>query len=172
MNTPKTSPGSCPVSPAFRREDYPDAPFPDQEIYQHLGEESIRKLIRRHHRLMRTSHIGHLFGKDDQRFERIIEYTCDYFVEMLGGPKYFTGQRGEPRLGRRHRPFALTPADREAWLDFFRQALMENAIPQEIAQNLWNWVEPLSMRFLTPRIAPQQLQRMYLYTDKTGKTDD
>jgi len=46
-----------------------------------------------------------------------------YLVEWLGGPKRYTAERGAPRLGRVHRPFAIDAAARDAWLACMQQAL-------------------------------------------------
>ena len=148
------------------RSGFPDAPFPDPSIFETLGLETIRGLVRYHHQLMWQSDIQPVFGSDPIHFAKTVEYTAHYFIEMLGGPKLFTPVRGEPKLGRRHKPFNLTAYHRKVWLDCFRQALIEKQIPIEIAQAIWNWVEPLSMRFLTPRIEAEYLAREYLMAAK------
>ncbi|MBN2866397.1 MAG: hypothetical protein JXK16_10355 [Thiotrichales bacterium] len=151
---------------ACHRSGFPDAPFPDPSIYEALGSEKIRDLVRYHHQLMWQSDIQPVFGSDFGHFAKTVEHTANYFIEMLGGPKLFTVVRGEPKLGRRHKPFNLTPYHRVIWLDCFRLALKEKQIPISIAQEIWNWVEPLSMRFLTPRIEAEHLAREYLMAAK------
>ena len=48
-----------------------------------------------------------------------------YFSEWMGGPKVYSPERGEPRLRRRHMPFAIDDAARDAWMLCMRQALAE-----------------------------------------------
>jgi hemoglobin len=48
-----------------------------------------------------------------------------YFSEWLGGPRLFTPERGAPALRRRHQPFAIDSAARDAWMLCMRQALAE-----------------------------------------------
>lgn len=48
-----------------------------------------------------------------------------YLCEWLGGPKHYSAERGAPRLGRVHRPFALDAAARDAWLACMAQALAQ-----------------------------------------------
>lgn len=143
----------------LNRSDFPDAPFPDPALFTLLGEEKIIALVKVHHQLMRQSDIGAVFGQDEAHFQRTIQHTADYFVEMFGGPKRFTPHRGEPKLGKRHRPFALQAHHREGWLNCLAQAMQECHLPQEAKQMIWNWVEPLSMRFLTPIPLPETLKR-------------
>ncbi len=155
---------------AMHRSGFPDAPFPPQDLYQRLGEAKIAAVIRRQHELMWHSDIRTVFGSDPVAFERIITHSVHYFIEMFGGPKLFTSERGEPRLGRRHKHLQLTPYHRDVWLNAMRQALQENAVPQKISELIWQWVVPLSMRFLSPRIKVEELSNAPFMTDNTHTT--
>lgn len=147
---------------SLHRSGFPDAPFPKPDLYDKMGFELIDKVIRDQHVLLHQSSVAHLYGDDPVHFEKMVGYTANYFIEMLGGPKVFIPVRGEPKLGRRHKPFMLTPQDRVVWLETMREALHANQVPQEYAQEIWDWVEPLSMRFLSPRIEPENLERLSL----------
>jgi hemoglobin len=46
-----------------------------------------------------------------------------YLVEWLGGPRQYSAQRGPPRLGRVHAPFAIDAAARDAWMACMDEAL-------------------------------------------------
>jgi hemoglobin len=155
---------------ALQKGDFPDAPFPPNDVYHKVGEQAIRQLIRTQHELMWQSDIAVLFGQRSH-FERVVTYTEDYFIEMLGGPKLFTAQRGEPKLGRRHKPFNLTPHHREVWLACLEKAIVKCQFQTDSVQHLWRWVEPLSMRFLTPRLHPNQLKRILFMDGTNTKTD-
>lgn len=48
-----------------------------------------------------------------------------YFSEWMGGPRLYSPERGEPRLRRRHQPFAIDADARDAWMLCMRQALAE-----------------------------------------------
>lgn len=48
-----------------------------------------------------------------------------YFSEWMGGPKLYTPDRGAPMLRRRHQPFPIDAAARDAWMLCMRQALSE-----------------------------------------------
>jgi hemoglobin len=48
-----------------------------------------------------------------------------YLSEWMGGPKLYTPERGAPMLRRRHQPFPLDAAARDAWMLCMRQALAE-----------------------------------------------
>jgi hemoglobin len=51
------------------------------------------------------------------------EILVKYLSEWLGGPRLFTPERGEPRLRRRHQPFAIDSQARDAWMLCMRVAL-------------------------------------------------
>ncbi|MGH8919769.1 MAG: globin, partial [Actinomycetes bacterium] len=40
-----------------------------------------------------------------------------------GGPATYSQERGEPRLGRRHVPFRIGPAERDAWVGHMTDAV-------------------------------------------------
>ncbi len=48
-----------------------------------------------------------------------------YLSEWLGGPKVYTPDRGAPMLRRRHQPFPIDAAARDAWMLCMRHALAE-----------------------------------------------
>lgn len=49
----------------------------------------------------------------------------DYLCEWMGGPKAYSASRGAPMLRRRHQPFDIDAAARDAWMACMRQALAE-----------------------------------------------
>ncbi|HEY9108635.1 MAG TPA: group II truncated hemoglobin [Roseateles sp.] len=49
-----------------------------------------------------------------------------YLSEWMGGPKLYTPDRGPPMLRRRHQPFDIDAAARDAWMACMRQALTEH----------------------------------------------
>lgn len=58
------------------------------------------------------------------------EVLTRYLGEWLGGPPRYSAERGHPRLRRRHMPFSIGPAERDAWLLCMRRAL-EEVVPDE-----------------------------------------
>lgn len=48
-----------------------------------------------------------------------------YLSEWMGGPKLYSPERGAPMLRRRHQPFDIDNAARDAWMACMRQALTE-----------------------------------------------
>lgn len=48
-----------------------------------------------------------------------------YLIEWTGGPALYSVERGHPRLRRRHQPFAIGEAERDAWMLCMRKALAD-----------------------------------------------
>jgi hemoglobin len=46
-----------------------------------------------------------------------------FLVQLWGGPSTYSEQRGHPRLRLRHQPFAIGPAERDAWLGHMSAAV-------------------------------------------------
>jgi len=53
------------------------------------------------------------------------EVLSRYLTEWLGGPALYSSERGHPRLRRRHLPFRIADAERDAWMRCMRAALEE-----------------------------------------------
>lgn len=53
-----------------------------------------------------------------------------FLTQFFGGPRLYEAERGHPMMRRRHLPFPITPARRDAWLDCMDEALDEAAIEE------------------------------------------
>ena len=59
-----------------------------------------------------------------------------YLAEWMGGPRAYSTTRGAPMLRRRHHPFEIDEAAREAWMGCMRQALSETCSDGALRQEL------------------------------------
>jgi hemoglobin len=59
-----------------------------------------------------------------------------FLAQYWGGPSTYDLERGHPRLRMRHAPFAIGPAQRDAWLVHMRAALASVAPQPDIAARL------------------------------------
>ena len=149
-----------PTIPEMQDVIYPSVPFTSNRIFNVAGEDKIRELVTHHHNLLRVSPVKHLFAHSDSKFATLVKRTADFFVEMFGGPKYFTPKHGQPKLRHRHFPFTISEKDRIVWLDRMEQALIETNFPIEFHEEIWNWVEPLSIRMINRRTTTEEIERL------------
>jgi hemoglobin len=69
------------------------------------------------------------------------EVRLRMFLEQYwGGPKTYSEERGHPRLGMRHAPFAVTPTQRDRWLGHMHRALGEADMSPERIQQFWEYL--------------------------------
>ena len=119
---------------------------PDAAFYATVGEEGMRKLIDAHYELLKVSDAKHLFPiEDDAEFALAKKHAGDFFIQYLGGPKYFQASRGAPQMVGRHAPFAITAMMRRVWLITYKEAL-EGSIeaPKELKESFWNYLNTFS----------------------------
>lgn len=59
-----------------------------------------------------------------------------FLAQYWGGPRTYDDERGHPRLRMRHAPFAIGPAERDAWLRHMRDAIAWTDPPPPVAAKL------------------------------------
>lgn len=59
-----------------------------------------------------------------------------YLGEWLGGPPLYSAERGHPRLRRRHLPFPIGIAERDAWMACMRSALASVCVDPDLRETL------------------------------------
>lgn len=64
------------------------------------------------------------------------EVLVKYLAEWLGGPRLYSPERGEPRLRRRHQPFAIDSQARDAWMLCMRTALAQTCEDEALRAEL------------------------------------
>jgi hemoglobin len=64
-----------------------------------------------------------------------------FLAQYWGGPRTYDAERGHPRLRMRHAPFAIGPAERDAWLIRMRVAIAAEAPPPDVADRLHAYIE-------------------------------
>ncbi len=64
-----------------------------------------------------------------------------FLAQYWGGPRTYDAERGHPRLRMRHAPFAIGPAERDAWLRLMRGAIAAAEPPPAVAERLDAYLE-------------------------------
>ena len=64
-----------------------------------------------------------------------------FLVQYWGGPRTYDEERGHPRLRMRHVPFAIGPAERDAWLRLMGDAIDAAAATPAVAERLHAYIE-------------------------------
>lgn len=129
MNMPKPLPGvvAAPVNRHFERLG---------------GRPAVERLVQAFYRAMDTrpeaATIRAMHAPDLGPVRAVL---VDYLCEWLGGPRLYSTQRGAPMLRRRHQPFDIDAAARDAWMACMCQALEETtpdaALRAELEGAFW-----------------------------------
>ncbi len=64
-----------------------------------------------------------------------------FLAQYWGGPRTYDEERGHPRLRMRHHPFAIGPAERDAWLRLMRDAIERSAAPAAVVARLHAYID-------------------------------
>jgi hemoglobin len=67
-----------------------------------------------------------------------------FLVQYWGGPATYSQRRGHPRLRLRHQPFAIGPAERDAWLGHMAAAVESMSLPAAVRRALLDYFERAS----------------------------
>lgn len=67
-----------------------------------------------------------------------------FLIQYWGGPQTYSELRGHPRLRARHLPFAIGPAEREAWLGHMAAAVDSLTVDQAVKDALLKYFDAAS----------------------------
>ena len=120
---------------AFVRMDTHDKPTPAglklaapvNPHYEKIGgEPAVAALVEAFYRLMDTlpeaAGIRAMHEPDLSHTKAVLKL---FLSEWLGGPRVYSAERGQPHLRRRHMPFPIGEAERDAWMLCMKGALDE-----------------------------------------------
>jgi hemoglobin len=103
------------------------------------GHATFERLVARFYAAVRADPVlAPLYPQDDwdgaeTRLRRFLE-------QYWGGPTTYSDERGHPRLRMRHAPFAIGPAERNAWLTHMRDAVDSLELPPDQDATLWGYL--------------------------------
>ena len=102
------------------------------------GDEAFRHLVHEFYgRVYADPLLRPMFPDDRAAAE---ERLSLFLIQYFGGPATYSEQRGHPRLRMRHLPFAIGPAERDAWLAHMRVAVDELELPPLYEAELWDYL--------------------------------
>lgn len=92
------------------------------------GEATFRELVDRFYaRVERDPVLRPIFPSDLENGKR---WQFLFLCQFFGGPQAYAEERGQPRMRVRHMPFAIGPAERDAWLGHMLAAIDETGIQE------------------------------------------
>ena len=119
--------------------------LPDPAFLDHLGEAGVRNLVSDHYDALVNSPIKDLFPSDAKMLAMAKKHSADFFIQICGGPDYFTQSRGQPKMAKRHEPFKITPQARRVWLTCYHPLLLKLDLPSPVTQSFWDYLNIFSV---------------------------
>ena len=101
----------------------PITTFPDPAIFQALGAEGIRDLVRAVYRRIGASTIAGMFPVGEAALEAAADKSSLFFVGICGGPALYEQKFGPPRMRLRHQDFPIDDRARLVWLGCWEEVL-------------------------------------------------
>lgn len=120
------------------------SPVPDRRLYELLGEQGIRDMISQQYDLLAESEIKDMFPPVGPGLEMAKQHSADYIIQRFGGPAIYNERRGHPMLINRHKDFKITKRAREVWLESYREALLQQDLPDDVKISFWNFFDSFS----------------------------
>ncbi len=97
----------------------------------------IEQLVERFYALMDSLHeAATIRAMHGPNLAPVREVLVRYLTEWTGGPQVYSAERGHPRLRRKHLPFAIGQAERDAWMRCMTQALDDVVADPELKHQL------------------------------------
>ena len=96
---------------------------PQSTLYQRVGGiPYFKDLVERFYRFVEVdAKLRPIYPED---LEPGKDNLAMFLVQLWGGPPYYSRDRGHPRLRMRHMPFAIGQAERDAWFQHMREAVL------------------------------------------------
>ena len=95
----------------------------NRSVYELAGGEPVFRLLvsRFYARVADDPILRAVYPEED--LSDATERLTLFLIQYWGGPPTYSEQRGHPRLRLRHQPFAIGPAERDAWLGHMTAAV-------------------------------------------------
>ncbi len=109
-------------------------------FYEEIGgHATFERLVARFYAAVRTDPaLAPMYPQDD--WEGAEMRLRGFLEQYWGGPTTYSDERGHPRLRMRHAPFAIGPAERDAWLRHMRAAVDSLELTPEQDATLWGYL--------------------------------
>jgi hemoglobin len=118
----------------------PEPARPTESFYAAVGgEPTFRRLVANFYAGVREDAVLLPLYPPEELAEAEERLTL-FLMQYWGGPTTYGDLRGHPRLRMRHAPFAIGPAERDAWLARMRAAVDSLGLPTEQADPLWAYL--------------------------------
>ncbi|WP_407920414.1 globin domain-containing protein [Gottfriedia luciferensis] len=106
----------------------------NQSMYEYIGKEKLEELVDTFYSYVsKHERLSPIFPGD---WEETARKQKLFLTQFLGGPQYYSMERGHPRMRARHLPFPITIELAHDWLDCMAKAMDDVDLDEEIKEPL------------------------------------
>jgi len=99
-------------------------------MYEYIGKEKLEELVDTFYGYVsKHEKLSPIFPGD---WEETARKQKLFLTQYLGGPQYYSMDRGHPRMRARHLPFPITIERAHDWLDCMEKAMNDVGLGDEI----------------------------------------
>ena len=116
-------------------------PAPGESLYDRVGGRPFfDRLVTRFYEGVAEDPVLRPLYPDD--LTASIEHTAGFLAQFWGGGTgHYSDHRGHPRLRARHMPFAIGPAERDAWVHHMTVAVRESGAGPDEQREMLEYFE-------------------------------
>ncbi len=103
-------------------------------VHEVLGDRFFTELVERFYAGVEGDPILRPLYPDD--LGESIRHMTGFLIQYWGGSTAYSDERGHPRLRMRHAPFAIGPAERDAWFRLMMAALSGLCAERDVAVDI------------------------------------
>ena len=111
------------------------------------GEETFRLLVGRFYARVAVDPVLRPLYPDED-LANATEHLTLFLIQYWGGPSTYNEIRGHPRLRMRHQPFAIGPAERDAWFGHMKAAVESLDVVPAVRKAMNDYFEAASMAMI------------------------
>ena len=146
----------------------PPVNLPAPEFLRLMKEEGIRQMVSDHYDLLHRSKIRMLFPPTKEALEVAKKNSADFFIQICGGHPYYNENRGKPVMMNAHARFSITMDARDVWLECYIEVLSKLALPAEVIQSFWNYLNVFSIWMVNTKDEPVAMWKEKLLRGRTA----
>ena len=114
-----------------------------QSVYEMIGnDETFRVLVDAFYEKVYQDPILRPMFPDNKEESKHRQFL--FLIQFFGGPKWYSQERGHPRLRMRHFPFAIDRRARDQWLGHMLEAIDEAGIEDPAREQMREYFERAS----------------------------
>ncbi len=117
-----------------------------QTLYERIGEENILQLVDDFYSGVEGDPlIRKLYPKDLIPAKNRLKL---FFIQVLGGRRTYTDERGHPMLRRRHFQWKIGKEEATHWLKHMHKALEKATFPEKEKDEFWEYVYKAALHMI------------------------